>query len=54
MTHESELTMDTSLTRTTDVDPRTDAVAIAAVLATILVSALCCAFIIGAGIVVAE
>jgi hypothetical protein len=46
--------MDTSLTRTHDFDARSDAVAIAMVLATILVSALCCAFILGAGIVVAE
>ena len=46
--------MDTSLTRTNDFDARTDAVAIAVVLATILVSALCWTFLIGAGIVVAE
>ncbi len=46
--------MDTSLTRTTDVDPRADAVAICVVLATILVSALCCAFLLSAGIVIAE
>ena len=30
-----------------------DAVAIAVVLATVLVSALCCAFLLGAGIVIA-
>jgi hypothetical protein len=46
--------MDTSLTRTHDFDARSDAVAIAVVLATILVSALCCAFILQAGIVIAE
>jgi hypothetical protein len=46
--------MDTSLTRTHDFNARSDAVAIAVVLATILVSALCCMFLIGAGIVVAE
>ena len=46
--------MDTSLTRTQDFDARSDALAIAAVLVTILVSALCVAFILGAGIVVAE
>lgn len=46
--------MDTSLTRTHDFDARSDAVAIAVVLATILVSALCWAFLLGAGIVIAE
>jgi len=46
--------MDTSLTRTHDFDARSDAVAIAIVLATILVSALCCAFLMSAGIVIAE
>lgn len=46
--------MDTSLTSTQDLDARSDAVAIAVVLATILVSALCCAFLLGAGIVIAE
>jgi hypothetical protein len=46
--------MDTSLIRTHDFDARSDAVAIAIVLATILVSALCCAFLMNAGIVIAE
>jgi hypothetical protein len=46
--------MDTSLARTHDLDARSDAVAIVVVLATILVSALCCAFLLGAGIVIAE
>ena len=46
--------MDTSLTRNHDYDARSDAVAIALVLVTILVSALCCAFLMSAGIVVAE
>jgi hypothetical protein len=41
-----ELTMDSGLSRA-------DAVAIAIVLATVLVSTLCCAFLMGAGIVIA-
>jgi hypothetical protein len=48
------LDMDTSLHRDHGPDTRTDAVAIAVVLATILVSALCYAFILHAGIVIAE
>ena len=43
----SELTMDSDVARA-------DAIAIAIVLATILVSALCCAFLMSAGIVIAE
>jgi hypothetical protein len=35
-------------------DFSSDAVAIAVVLATVLVSALCCAFLLSAGIVIAE
>ena len=47
--------MDTGLlTRTHDFDTRSDAVAIGVVLATILVSALCCAFLLSAGIAFAE
>lgn len=46
--------MDTGLTRAHDFDARSDAVAIAVVLATILVSALCWAFLMSAGIVIAE
>jgi len=46
--------MDTSLMRNEDFDARSDAAAIAMVLATILVSALCWAFLLSAGIAIAE
>ena len=46
--------MDTSLDRPRGFDARTDTLAIAVVVATILVSALCCAFLMSAGIVIAE
>ena len=48
------LAMTQAPTRSNGFDPSSDAVAIAAVLATVLVSALCCAFLLGAGIVIAE
>jgi len=46
--------MDTSLERPHGFDARTDILAIAVVVATILVSALCYAFILHVGIVIAE
>ena len=49
------LTMDTNLLdRAHDFDARTDLVGIAVVMVTILVSAACYAFILHAGIVIAE
>jgi hypothetical protein len=51
---ERALAMTSSPTRTHGFDSSSDAVAIAVVLATVLVSALCCAFLLSAGIVIAE
>jgi hypothetical protein len=46
--------MDTSLDRPLGFDARTDTLAIAVVVATMLVSALCFGFIVDVGIVIAE
>jgi hypothetical protein len=50
----SALAMTAGLPPTHGFDSSSDAVAIAVVLATVLVSALCCAFLLSAGIVIAE
>lgn len=46
--------MDTSLNQTHDFDARADTAGVLVVLVTILVSALCYAYILHAGIVIAE